>query len=143
MTDQIRREIEQLRSEKTKALKMRYRELFGNGAQPGLQRCQHAVSIIRVLHSDDGRRCVCHQVLRLIAEDRAERCAGFAQLVCEDGHKCAAAIGQQGFVPAHPGAPAAGQHESGRLHERIIALAVPGGPGSPALADWRIPVIIG
>src|ERR1700685_3501444 len=29
MTDQIRREIEQLRSEKTKALKMRYRELFG------------------------------------------------------------------------------------------------------------------
>jgi hypothetical protein len=29
MTDQIRREIEQLRREKTKALKMRYRELFG------------------------------------------------------------------------------------------------------------------
>jgi hypothetical protein len=29
MNDQLRREIEQLRSEKTKALQMRYRELFG------------------------------------------------------------------------------------------------------------------
>jgi hypothetical protein len=29
MTDQLRKEIEQLRKEKTKALKLRYRELFG------------------------------------------------------------------------------------------------------------------
>ena len=42
-------------------------------------------------------------------------------------------IREQGFVPAHPGAAAAGQHESRPLHERIIALAVRGVPRDPRL----------
>ena len=46
--------------------------------------------------------------------------------------QCGSPVGQQGFIPAHPGTPAPGQHESGPLHERIIALAARPAPGFAA-----------